>query len=307
MNKLLYENGVSQIIDRNGEMYKVGPKDMTNREYEIYCKLLPYGYTAECEMVDDKTLHIERIEETEVTDEDEWLSHYDKILDMLTKENIKHGDLTSANVIPHNNKPVIIDFNESVYFSENKITKRPEPDSFWLHRAMMYHLVRPRAINARMPEAWYHLRHKINEHETIIDLGCGNGDVGIWAEKYKHCSVKFVDKDKRKIGNVVNRSTTLPDEYCETIEEFIKRDMSVDVIFCFAVFPYIEDKEGLLDYIKGHCKRAYFEIQTKDDGPGTMTLSQIKKMLHKWWVDVNEICFTVVEYREKKRHILECI
>ena len=50
----------------------------------------------------------------------------------LEEHDIRHGDLTSPNVIIKSNKPMAIDFAESTFLSEARCSKRPESDAYLL-------------------------------------------------------------------------------------------------------------------------------------------------------------------------------
>jgi 2-polyprenyl-3-methyl-5-hydroxy-6-metoxy-1,4-benzoquinol methylase len=261
---------------------------------------------------------MERLFPEKITDEDNWIRSYNDIINILLKENIRHGDLTLYNVFPKNNKPILIDFNESRYYNENLHDKRKEDDSHWLWRTMIHYLditSYPPTKNSRAPEMWWAMKPYVcsNSIKSVIDLGCGMGDISIRC-LMNGKSVKMVDSNKEqldigrsKIQELSKGGLNTTVEYCEsTISDFIKLGNYSDGMICFSVLPYLSDTEvsDVLNYMKSHSKISFVEIQSKDDGPGKLSEEQIFDLLEgHGFSKIENIGSTLVDYRNKKRII----
>lgn len=130
----------SKVVLKNGAIYKTQPKYLADNEYyflrhmhvsngSLYVPQV-FGYDGL------ETIKMSYIEPEDITDTDKFMSHLPKVLDALEKAGIRHGDLTEYAVIPHNNRPIIIDFAEARWISDPIPPKRPEPDAVLLERAM---------------------------------------------------------------------------------------------------------------------------------------------------------------------------
>jgi len=313
-----YGNGVSSIIYKSEFVYKKQPVGMQKRELEFLNILYPYGYIPDYKIISEEIIEFNRIYVDKVTNEDEFLSHYDKFLSILKKKNIRHGDLTSANILPYKNKPYILDWNESRYYSENLSDKRPEKDAFWFWRSMVYYIdisIYPLPGNGRGPEMWYILRdHVLNpEYKTVIDLGCGRGDFSIRSlMNGKQVNMVDFDEGQLNIGKekIEKRGLTNVTYYIENILDFIKRDIQSDILFCFSVLPYLSRSDMLevIRYAKKFSRFSFFEIQYTGDGPGCIKGdSEIIDIFKQCgFIHVEKIGFTTVEYRKKDRIIWRC-
>ena len=117
-------------------VYKVQPKFLCDNEIWCFDVLWPSGYVPSCERVNLETIRTEYIKTQPITNLDEWQQHINKVLEVLKKAGIKHGDLTEYAVIPHANRPFLIDFGESRLWDDPRPDKRPEGDAFWLRKTM---------------------------------------------------------------------------------------------------------------------------------------------------------------------------
>lgn len=58
--------------------------------------------------------------------------HWNEILRLLQKANVRHGDLTKPNIIIRHDRVYILDWAESRFIGDPRPTKRPESDYYWL-------------------------------------------------------------------------------------------------------------------------------------------------------------------------------
>lgn len=334
-SKANYAHQYSSIIIKDLFVYKKADPKIIDTEYKFLMRLRNTGYVPNVRRINKEVLKIQKIPYTKITDKREWFSHYKKILNCLKSNNIKHGDLTSANIIPYKNKPYIIDFSESINLDDpHKITKRPEEDSFWLKRGMIYHwdfCNFPLFHNQRAPEMW-EIIHKYLPHnmESLIDLGCGYADLSIRTFMTFDCFTILVDsnediikEDQYNIGNIKRKRTIhhfeklLHEEdipynvnfICSNILKFIKGNNIADVMFCCAVLPYFLDEEieEILTYMSRNSKVSFIEMQYKDDGPGKLENDDAtEKYLLKYFKKCQNIGKTYVEDRKKYRTIWRC-
>lgn len=81
-------------------------------------------------------ISMEFIENEMVTNPEEFLSHYSRVLDALREANVRHGDLTEYSVLVRNNRPVLVDFAEARILDSPLPSKREEGDAYWLRLTM---------------------------------------------------------------------------------------------------------------------------------------------------------------------------
>lgn len=100
----------------------------------------PSGYVPSAERVDVEIIRTTFIEKRPVTDTIVWMAHLESALDALKQAGIRHGDLTQYSVIPHGNRPMLVDFAESRLIGDPRPDKRPEGDAYWLRKTFEYYL-----------------------------------------------------------------------------------------------------------------------------------------------------------------------
>ena len=118
--------------------YKEQPKTLCDNEVWCLNRMLKYGYAPEVERVDTEVIRTRYIERLPVTSYKGFMWHLPMVLHALEKEGIRHGDLSIYGVIPHDNKPYLIDFAESRLACDPRPDKRPEGDEHWLTQTMEY-------------------------------------------------------------------------------------------------------------------------------------------------------------------------
>lgn len=187
--------------------------------------------------------------------------------------------------------------------------------------------------NVRSPEQREIIsRHVDFEDKTVIDLGCGKGDI-LFRAFEAGAQVTGIDRDAENIRYIQEINPKIKAEEGDlnllnmrdfdkvpviapryNVPEFINfLDMSepVDIIICFSVFPYLDNPEGLLEWINRHSNIAFIECQYAGDGPGFSFLTSNDDM--KYWLGLwgkfkkaEVVGHTIVEGRDKNRFIWMC-
>jgi RIO-like serine/threonine protein kinase len=133
----LSDNGISTVTRDGDWVYKRQPKYLTDNEYYALYILEHTDYVPRYVVrtaID--TIKMEYVENTPVTDPAEFMAHYDQIIKMLKRHNLRHDDLTKYAVLVSNNQPIIIDWAESRTLDDPRPSKRPEGDEYWLRKTM---------------------------------------------------------------------------------------------------------------------------------------------------------------------------
>lgn len=115
---------------------KAQPKTLTENEWWCLAQLYPTGFVPLVERLEPELLKIELIEFEPVTDPHKFMMFYAPVLKALEIVGIRHGDLSEYSVIPHKNRPYLIDFAESRLWDDPREDKRPEGDAYWLAQTM---------------------------------------------------------------------------------------------------------------------------------------------------------------------------
>ncbi|KKM74225.1 hypothetical protein LCGC14_1402440 [marine sediment metagenome] len=165
--------------------------------------------------------------------------------------------------------------------------------------------------NTRSPEQWDIISNHIDfQGKTLIDLGCGKGDLLFHAFD---AGAKVVGVD-HNIDNIKHIRTARPG--IKTL--FGELDLMeiwfwerVDIAICFSVLPYLKRPGDTLKWINTHSDIALIECQYADDGPGFDFLIDNDDM-KQWLLQIGEfkevevIGHTLVEGRNTKRFIWRC-
>lgn len=180
----------------------------------------------------------------------------------------------------------------------------------------------PPVHNTRAPEQWRIISEHVDfDGKTVLDLGCGHGDL-LWRawEAGAH-SCRGVDFSQDTIETLVKiknglykTEKTMP--YILLAEKSISEWMRIigmatwDIIVCFSVLPYLADPTATLHWIHEHSTQALIECQLAGDGPGPDWLKCPQDM-RRWldsigWKSVERIGETVVKERDTKRGIWLC-
>lgn len=125
-------------LGRDGYVWKQAPKYNIDNE-EWGCRTMSlYGYAPQViARPENDLIVLEYIKADPITCNDrEWYFHGHRILDLMIYHKLRHGDLTTYSVVPHNNRPYIIDWAESRYGDDPRTDKRREGDLEWLTKTM---------------------------------------------------------------------------------------------------------------------------------------------------------------------------
>jgi serine/threonine-protein kinase RIO1 len=134
---LISDNGVSRVWRRDGLVHKRQPKYLTDNEIYALHHLYDTGYVPFAEQTAIDTVAMEDLGKSEpVTNSGAFMQHRAKILRMLEKKGLRHGDLTTYSIIVKNNKPMLIDWGESRTWNDPRPDKRREGDKYWLSKTM---------------------------------------------------------------------------------------------------------------------------------------------------------------------------
>jgi len=117
-------------------VYKRQIKTLCDNEVWCLTRMSKHGYAPKVERVETDVIRTEYIQPEKVTNYSEFLWHLPIVLHLLEKEGIRHGDLDMYGVIPHGNKPYLVDFAESRLTCDPRPDKRGEGDAYWLKQTM---------------------------------------------------------------------------------------------------------------------------------------------------------------------------
>lgn len=126
----------SRVWREDGWIIKEQPKTLTDNEFYALSTLHPYGFVPAVKQEDTEVLRIEFIDETEPTDLPDLYEQAERILAMLRKEELRHGDLTEPHLLIRDNRLYIIDWGESRVAADPRPDKRREGDAYWLGESL---------------------------------------------------------------------------------------------------------------------------------------------------------------------------
>jgi trans-aconitate methyltransferase len=163
--------------------------------------------------------------------------------------------------------------------------------------------------NVRSPEQWEIIsRHIDFKDKTVLDLGCGRGDILRFAFE-AGATVVGIDKDEANVEYICNSPPEVV-AVCDDIET-IGIIPPTNIIICFSVLPYLIEPGYMLQWINQHSDVALIECQYAGDGPGFDFLTNNDEM-ETWllevgnFIKVKSIGYTLVQDRNKERHIWMC-
>jgi SAM-dependent methyltransferase len=163
--------------------------------------------------------------------------------------------------------------------------------------------------NVRSPEQWSIIsRHIDFQGKTVLDLGCGKGDILFRAFEAgaKAIGIDLVAENVKYIQETYPDIEVAVDNIESMIEIF-----GIDIIICFSVLPYLRNPGVILQWINGHSDIAFIECQYAGDGPGFSGIHDSNDM-REWLLTSGQfkkaepIGYTLVEGRNKKRYIWMC-
>jgi len=107
--------------------------------------------------------------------------------------------------------------------------------------------------------------------KSVLDLGCGGGDMLQFAAQAGAVEVWGVDNDVAEVAKTLGRIRTLGNVYmvyCSIDNWFRVSHRVFDVVMCLSVLPYVDDFYATLKLIADHSHIAIIECQYHGDGPG---------------------------------------
>jgi len=156
---------------------------------------------------------------------------------------------------------------------------------------------------------------------TVVDFGCGYGDLLAFALRAGASQVMGVDKDQRTLNTAANKCKGLNAEFYrgDFEDDAVQRDIlrmmgedqgvSMDVAFCTSVLPYLKDPSGFVYWLSQKFDVSYIECQYMGDGPGNIAESDADMsawLLNTGFKSVYSIGKTYIDGRGKYRTIWEC-
>lgn len=218
-----------------------------------------------------------------------------RLLWTLRKHKIRHGDLTGANIIVKDDKPMAIDFQQSNFFDEPVPQKRPLSDSYfvWRWAANVPAVEHPTPDTPRVIRRWLAVLGALGGlapnnplvGKTLLDLGCFQGDFCAMAAVDGMCVMGI---DSGGFNTESNSIVMASELWCEMVQSselwwgclfyqqniLDQQDFSFDAVLLFSTWPYILKDYGrqaafdLLERIVDQCGVLFFETQLAGDGPG---------------------------------------
>jgi hypothetical protein len=161
--------------------------------------------------------------------------------------------------------------------------------------------------NLRSLQQWGIISQYIDfENKSVIDLGCGWGDLLRFADCNGARVCIGVDKKKHNTKTwFINADL---EEWINSDSERAARTV-YDVALCFSVLPYLIDWSAIFQWMSKHATVSFIECQYADDGPGKSWLkddSHMRVLLRPFWNDIKPIGHTIVKDRNAKRTIWMC-
>lgn len=301
----------------DGFVYKRQMKTLCDNEQWCLQGMRGSGYVPDVKRLDIEVMATADLGVGEkVTNPEVYLSHVPRVLVALKQAGIRHGDLTEYSVIPYCNIPFLIDFAESRLWDDPRPDKRPEGDEYWLSRTMRKQAVH----NWRAPEIWEAIKRHVDfKGKSVVDEGCGGGDMLLYAHHAGACEVVGIDSDLDVLTQTRERIQGVPGittwylelatmEKLEAgLEETSIGRCVYDIALCLSVLPYVSDMEGALRVLQCTAEASIIECQYEGDGPGVVKDdAEMLSILRGYWGEVRQIGQTHVEERDKWRTIWLC-
>jgi 16S rRNA A1518/A1519 N6-dimethyltransferase RsmA/KsgA/DIM1 with predicted DNA glycosylase/AP lyase activity len=171
--------------------------------------------------------------------------------------------------------------------------------------------------NTRSPQQWQIISEHIDfKSKTVLDLGCGWGDILFKCIEAGVKEAWGVEQDE-SICRHLWQSDALSNNKARRIayadlEQWAFQDTipAFDIIICFSVLPYLTNPLAVLKWMKEHSQTSLIECQYAGDGPGLTTIKNDNDMLAylrlAGWKSIEPIGKTLVEGRDKYRTIWMC-
>ncbi len=141
-NEIISDNGISIVYNHQNMIFKRSIPFLIENEFYFLNRMReraddeinPYGFVPFVKRVDKYTIQLENIKNEPVTDKEYFMSWKDKLYQHLQSCGIRHGDITTANILVRDNQPFLIDWAESRFINTLIPDKRSEGDFHWLEK-----------------------------------------------------------------------------------------------------------------------------------------------------------------------------
>jgi len=178
----------------------------------------------------------------------------------------------------------------------------------------------PELYNTRAEKMWEQIDKAVDfTDKTVLDVGCGRGDLMMRAWQSGARVVYGIDNSKIELNEAKLRSWNMVKEGARLY--FMTKDIEQwsskwpgfnDIVICTSVLPYLIEPEKTIEHIARDSDIAIIECQYHGDGPGFEYIKHdddMKNWLHAYggWFSVLKIGSTDVESRPGvKRSIWLC-
>lgn len=173
-------------------------------------------------------------------------------------------------------------------------------------------------FNMRSATMFDHIsRHVDFWGKSVIDLGCGYGDILLYAAGEGATHITGVDVDSEMISMCVqkfakqvihNPQYSFVRANLNWIDEIYLNDY-FDVAICTSVIPYLDTDsiDRVINWMVDHSDVSIVEAQYVGDGPGIFEDgARLKRFLEQYFSNVEHIGYTKVENRNAQRDIWLC-
>jgi SAM-dependent methyltransferase len=172
----------------------------------------------------------------------------------------------------------------------------------------------PPIHNTRSPAQWDIIsKHVDFAGKSVIDLGCGYGDILARAKLAGASTVVGVENDFDVAVSAAHRMSGVgiyPIIHNTDVERIWEWNQAIayDIGICFAVLPYLKRGEVVLKWMEEWCDDiVLIEVQYDGDGPGTIKGdAEMYRVLSNYWGSIGPIGQTHVEGRGVDRTIWLC-
>ena len=234
------------------------------------------------ELIDegDDYINMEYLGKSEaVTDEIVFRRECARLLCVLNAHRIRHGDITTKNVVVKDNRLMLTDFHQSKYRGEPGPDKRPEGDAHWLWKTAG--VLSP--DRSRHIRKWQAIRPHLTPGGVLVAAGCSEADYLLMATG-EGVSLSMYGIERNAItaeqAHRLSGQFILCADLCQMDHE------KCDDTFFMSVYAHIAKEHGqaqadqVLTTLVEKSNQLFFETQLTGDGPGVhATDDDVYKML----------------------------
>jgi len=130
-------NSVSTVWEEGEWVFKRQPKYLCDNESYALQLLKDAGIVPHYERLGDELIRMEKLERgSYISDADKLWDEVKRVLFILKRYGIRHGDITASHVFVNDGSIKIIDWAESRMWDDPRLDKRREGDEYWLNRTI---------------------------------------------------------------------------------------------------------------------------------------------------------------------------